>query len=398
MTREGGWSSPADLRAELVRHWEKGRLLRAALAGDPLFPLALRWRGPSTRDLSERFDDVRSWIKALEDGSRTGRGFGYTIEWNERNLRQLGLNRVPASITVVTEQDALRLLGKERQMARFRALVAETLPAFPELQAWLRKRPLAALQHEADWSRILAVLAWFRGHPKSSIYLRQIDLPGVDTKFVELHKGLLVELLDLVLPVEAIDASSMGARYFERRYGLRAKPALVRFRILDPSMSVQGMTDIATPAPEFATLRLPIERVFVTENEINGLAFPPVPKSIAIFGLGYGLERLSDVKWLHNKSVHYWGDLDTHGFWMLDRLRGRIPHARSLLMDRGTLLAHRHAWVSEAEPAKFAPSHLDPDEASIYADLLEDRLGRSVRLEQERIGFGWLESALHNLL
>ena len=130
---------------------------------------------------------------------------------------------------------------------------------------------------------------------------------------------------------------------------------------------------------------------------MNGLAFPPVPKGIAIFGLGYGLERLTEVTWLHRRAVNYWGDLDTHGFWMLDRLRSRMPHARSFLMDRGTLLAHRHAWVSEPEPAKFPPSHLKPDERALYDDLLEDRLGPSVRLEQERIGFGWLESALKNL-
>lgn len=397
MTREGGWSSPTDLRAELIRHWEKGRLLSAALAGDALFPLPLRLRGPSTKDLSERFDDVRVWIKALEDGSRVERGFGYAIEWNERNLRQLGLNRVPVSVTVPTEQDALRLLGKERQMARFRALAAETLATFPELQVWLLKRPLVAIEHEADWSRILAVLAWFRAHPKAFIYIRQIDLPDVDTKFVELRKGLLAELLDMILPAEAIDARSVGARYFERRYGLRTKPALIRFRLLDPAMSVLGMTDIATPASEFAELRLPIETVFITENEVNGLAFPPSHRSIAIFGLGYGLERLTEVKWLHDSAVHYWGDIDTHGFWMLDRLRARIPHARSLLMDRGTLLAHRRAWVSESEPAKFVPSHLKLDERALYDDLVEGRLGPSVRLEQERIGFRWLESVLQAL-
>ena len=33
---------------------------------------------------------------------------------------------------------------------------------------------------------------------------------------------------------------------------------------------------------------------------------------------------------------------------------------------------------------------LTPDEAAIYPDLRHDRHGRSVRLEQERIGFGWV--------
>ncbi|MFZ5893793.1 MAG: DUF3322 domain-containing protein [Myxococcota bacterium] len=397
MTREKSWSSPADLRAELIRHWDNGHLLRVALAGEQAFPLRLRLRGPSTSDLSERFDEVRTWIKALEEASRSTRGFGYVVEWEERNLRRLGLNRVPVSINVPSEQDALRLIGKERQMARFRALVAETLTTFPELETWLMKRPLTALEREADWSLILAVLSWFRAHPKASVYVRQIDVPRVDTKFIELHKGVLAELLDQVLHPDAIDASSVGARNFERRYGLRTKPAQVRFRLLDPELCLQGMSDIAIPASEFAKLRLPVERVFITENEVNGLAFPAASRSIVIFGLGYGLERLAEAAWLKNVQLHYWGDLDTHGFWMLDRLRTQLPHARSLLMDRETLVTHRHAWVREGEPARFAPNHLEPEEHTLYDDLVHDRLGQAVRLEQERIGFRWLESALQAL-
>lgn len=33
-------------------------------------------------------------------------------------------------------------------------------------------------------------------------------------------------------------------------------------------------------------------------------------------------------------------------------------------------------------------------EAALYADLVADRLGRSVRLEQERIAFGIIERAM----
>ena len=31
------------------------------------------------------------------------------------------------------------------------------------------------------------------------MYLRQVDVPGVDTKFIERHKGVLTELLDVQL-------------------------------------------------------------------------------------------------------------------------------------------------------------------------------------------------------
>jgi hypothetical protein len=40
-----------------------------------------------------------------------------------------------------------------------------------------------------------------------------------------------------------------------------------------------------------------------------------------IFGLGYGLDRLADVPWLERCEVWYWGDIDTHGVGILDRLR-----------------------------------------------------------------------------
>jgi hypothetical protein len=141
-------------------------------------------------------------------------------------------------------------------------------------------------------------------------------------------------------------------------------------------------------------LELPVDRVFITENDVNGLAFPATRGSLVIFGLGYGLERLAEVHWLNDKAIFYWGDLDTHGFAILDHLRSRLPHARSLLMDRETLLVHREFWGTEEGRAAFAPTLLNPDEQSLYDDLLNDRVGKSVRLEQERIGFRWLERAL----
>src|SRR5205823_11652787 len=56
------WTSPADLRAQVERLWSKGRLL----ADETLFPLELKLRGPESRALSERFEEVRSWIRDLE--------------------------------------------------------------------------------------------------------------------------------------------------------------------------------------------------------------------------------------------------------------------------------------------------------------------------------------------
>lgn len=392
------WTTPDQIRAQVERLWERGRILGARLSGDALFPCTVRLVRPTVRELGDRFGEVRAWIRALEEGSRAVAGEGYEVVYAEINHRQLGTNRVPQAVLVPTEQDALALIGRRRQAEAFDRLVAMTRAEHPELVAWVAAHPLEMLEHADDWARILAVVGWFRAHPRPAVYTRQIDVPGVHTKFLEAHRGLLAELLDLSLPATAVDAQAVGARAFAQRYGLLCKPALVRFRVLDPRLTIQGLDDVSTPAAQFARLDVPIRHVFITENEVNGLAFPAAESSIVVFGLGYGIERLALVPWLREKAVFYWGDLDTHGFSILDRLRTLLPGVRSFLMDRETLLEHRALWGEEPEPwAKDLP-RLHPEEAAVYDDLRLGRLGPRVRLEQERIAFAHVERAVAALL
>ena len=391
------WTGPEEIRSHVLRLWERGDILRARLCGDEMFPLRLRTSRPSARDLGEHFDEVRAWIRALEEGSKATRGHGYEIGWTEVVHRQLGKNRIPATVHIPSEADALALVGKRRDAELVVSLADVTRTQVPELEPWVRAHPLKLLEHGPEWARVLRVVAWFRAHPRPGVYLRQIDVPGVDTKFVERRRGLFIELLDAVLPEDAVERGATGSSSFERRYGLLSKPALVRFRVLDPRLRLRGLTDVSTPEADLGRLELPVRRVFVTENEINGLAFPDVPDSVVVFGLGYGVDRLSAAAWLAEKDVFYWGDIDTHGFAMLDRLRRSLGGVRSLLMDRETLLAHRDSWGSEPEPHEGTLPLLTVPERDLYDDLRLGRLGEHVRLEQEHVGFGWLLRALRGL-
>ena len=86
------------------------------------------------------------------------------------------------------------------------------------------------------------------------------------------------------------------------------------------------------------------------ENEISYLAFPEVPEALVIFGEGFAATVLDAIPWLGEKHLVYWGDIDTHGFAILDRLRARFGSVTSILMDHTTLLAHPQQLVREDNP------------------------------------------------
>lgn len=383
------WTLPADIVSQLRKLWEQGIILAALAGGEEIFPRRLVLKKPKPAEMSERFAEVRAWISRLEGDAKH-----YRVVRREINHRTLGANTVPAEVWIDSLEACLALLGKRREADRFAAVVELTRQRFPQLISWLVKRPLHGLALAEDWPCLLDIVAWLLDHPRPGIYLRQVDIGGVHSKFIESHRGVLAELFDLVMPHDTRDEKGRGTTGFCRRYCFRDKPARVRFRLLDPSLSLLAGAidqDFTLTEETFARLDLPVARVYITENEINFLAFPQVPHSMVIFGAGYGFGILANAVWLYTCTLHYWGDIDTHGFAILDQLRALFPAANSLLMDRDTLLAHRPHWGQEPQPSRGELSRLTDKEQLLYDDLRFDRLAVRLRLEQERIGFAWVE-------
>ena len=397
------WTTVSDLRGQVQKLWDRGVLLAACAQGEmaTIFPYRLRLAGPTSAELSERFDEVRVWIADLRRSHMAGGAARLRIVQRDVRHRVLGTNSVPEEIWIDRLDDALALIGKHKEARRFVGLLELTRERLPQGLPWLQNRPLDALALATVLPQLLDVVLWVQAHPHPGIYLRQVDIPGVDSKFIERQRGVLSELLDLVLPAAAIDPAATGASQFCRRYGFQDKPLRVRFRLLDPDLALLPTgtdQDFGVTQATFERLDPPVSRVFFTENEVNFLAFPPLSDSMVIFGAGYGFDVLAGTQWLHNCRIHYWGDIDTHGFAILDQLRAHLPQVESLLMDRPTLMAHSTQWGEESQPLVRDLPRLDAQEAALFDELRDHRLRPRLRLEQERIGFGYLQQALARLL
>ena len=376
------WTTPADVVARLRRRWERGEFLSAWARDVPFAAVELPLRGPSTADLSARFDEVRTWVQEWTDL----RVDGVRVQTRPAGHRSIGANVLPSRVEVRGYDPLWQLLGVAADVRRFADLRAST--DLPELIAWMNEHPITVLTHRADWPRLVWTLNWIASLPdRRGVYLREVPVPGVDTKFIEKRRGMLADLLDTVLPAGQVDEVFPPSQ-FERRYGFAVKRTLIRLRSLDPARPLlPGVTEMSVNAAEFAAVAPDVATVFIVENEITYLAFPALADAAVVFGGGFAVSAIAPLPWLQARRVVYWGDIDTHGFVALDRLRALVPHAGSMLMDRATFLAHAEQWGREPSPTSVGLPHLTDDETALYRELVVGAHGEQLRLEQERISY-----------
>ncbi len=375
-------------RKKALSLYERGAVQVDYLQGDTkLFPLYIRFKRPSERVIRSDFELIRKAIKASESA-------GLPLEYQTFRFAALGQQRLPVGVVFETRETYLKILGLEE---RFDAFVAESkavLEAFPSLHFLLIKKPKLIENHSDAWGRLVAVCRYLIAHPNPHIYLRELPIEGVDTKFIASHKKVLDLLLTHLLPAKSYDATiaTLSNGGFEAKYGFLTPEPMIRFRLLDPADAIAGQMDLSLPKSAFDRLTTQVERIFVVENLATFLAFPHLPKSMVIFGSGYGARYLKDARWMTEQSLYYWGDLDSHGFAILSQFRTVFPNTHSFIMDQHTADRFAHLAVEEPKEKRYEGRVESLSEAE--RRLFETLRHKAFRLEQERIPIGYVQERL----
>ncbi len=373
------WTTPVDIATKVRRRWDDGTLLRAYAAGDPFEAVDVPLRGPRPSEIGDDLGAVREWVALLDTGRRDDRR--YSLVWRGIGGRSIGRNDVPARAVISTFEQAWALLGVGESVGRFGEIL-ELVDGNQAVRSWVTAHPHRALELREDMARLVAAHAWLDAHRDSSLFLRQISAPGVDTKFAERHRGALAAML-------GVSSTPTG---FLSELGLSSKPDFVRLRPA-PSLGLpEPISELALRASELAQLGIQPRSAAVVENEVTYLSIDVPHEGVVIWGKGFEVDRVGRLPWLVDVDVSYWGDIDTHGFAILDRLRAWLPQTRSTLMDRNTLLAHRDRWGREDCPTRARLTRLTSQELDLYTDLVTDALGERIRLEQEHIDWSWVQA------
>jgi hypothetical protein len=250
------------------------------------------------------------------------------------------------------------------------------------------------------WDDIIKVCKYFIEYPKPNVYIRELPL-DISTKFLEENKALIKSLLDILIE----EHLNKDENEFEKRFNLKYSEPLIRLRILDDEIAqnlFHGVNDLSIPQGQFNTLNIPCSRVLILENKtnysniFNFLSLPSLKDSISIFGRGFGVNLLKNAKWLSNKQIIYWGDIDAHGFQILSQIRGYFPQTQSCMMDIEAFTEFKDLAVTGTETNLTNLKHLNLEEHRLFEHLIS--LKENNRLEQEKIPHVYALKKIHELV
>ena len=373
--------SPQALAAKLAQQWNSADWReRQLLGGAAAWPLTLSIGQPDAAVFMGDAAALRSHLQQWRAVEQHGLG---SVQWQERRYRgSSDAIAVPTHWQLAKPSQCVAALSHfkvpghaqvKSDYARLGTLIAGVeRPSFQRLLVrrlvqW-RDTPTEAVIAAAGMALQLEP-GCAQGKP-----LRALAVQGNDSKFFERHASLLTALLDERFDGEASRQGLVGF--------LGALPEDDHWLLIAPL--APGLLPFARQrvrASELLTTPLPAGRILLVENERSLHQLPqPVADTIAVLGAGLNLGWLA-APWLQERTVAYWGDLDTWGLHMLAMACSHVPHLRPLLMDAATFSAHQNLAVTEPVHApEPIPGALPPPQATLTAHLRTQDKGR---LEQE---------------
>lgn len=379
---------PEEIRTALRARWE-GQW-RSWLGGGGEWPQRFALGTPTESNALAQWEAFRDWIAAWREFC------GGQVIFASRRWPALGAQDVPTHVSFDGPASISTVLGA-RETSLWSVAAARFLErraAWPESEQALRRIAhwMGSVGRE-DYERFVSVVDWLTANPNSGLWLRQLPVPGLCTKWVEANIGALRQVLACRLGRDVNGP-------FETLAGLAVDTPKRRIRILDPVVreALGSLDDITVSLDTLARLELPVRAVLVVENLQTALAFSDLPGTVLFVGGGFAVADLRRIPWLSRVPILYWGDIDNAGFAILHTLRQAHPHSTSVLMDEETLLRHRAMWSHDDSHPGATLTSLREEERTVYGKLGAGVYGPAVRLEQERVEWQWAMERVHAAL
>lgn len=362
--------SPAELARRWSAQWAVADHREQRLLSADAWPICLPIGRPTPSELTQQTDKVREHLRRWR-AVTIGRVVWAVVPFRGGSEPV----EVPIEWVLASPSEWAFACDDPDIRSEYERLGRLVSAADPSLhRSLVRLRHLLVDKPEAEIAKALQLAMALSPGCAQGRPLRALSTCGIDSKFFERHRSLLIQLLDVRFDGQA---GERGLEVFlgaldEGEHWLLVAP-------LAPGLL--PFEQLRVRARELTVAPLPGSHLLVVENERCLHQLPPLSSTVAVLGAGLNLGWLA-APWLAGKSLGYWGDMDTWGLVMLARARERQAHLTPLLMSRELFDAvSPTVAVVEGSPADPEPPQgLTAAEADLYRHLRALERGR---VEQE---------------
>ncbi len=360
----------ADIARRLGNNWHTD-ITRVTTSWPHAFPVGT----PTKADLDQNYAAFHRSVVALQDWAKT-----HSLVLAYNNRRVLGTTQtIPTHVTIPDQSAAADIAAGEwpERLTRARSRLAVLGARFPSILDPARLLRGVDGYTDTDFNLLLAVADWFNRNNHAGLTPRQVPIPGVHAKWLNAHQPHILALTG---------KPDLGL--------LPRHPARIHFTYLDPEHRHTGgrLHDSATVGDSFIPAYMP-RIVVISENKDTAVHFPPLPGGIAVEGEGFGGKTAAAFDWLAAAPyLYYWGDIDAHGYEILNGWRADGVQVTSILMDPATHDAYEpYGTNTDAKSRPLAAGTRKPlpnltnDERTVYDRLTDPHWTGHRRVEQERI-------------
>jgi hypothetical protein len=362
--------SSEQLAEKLASQWNNADLREKRLLVPESWPISLAIGKPTATLIKHNLERVRKHIeqwRAVTIGK---------VVWNKMKYRDtLEAIEVPTQWQLQKPSEWIEATGNRSIKAEFQKLSSIVSAVDPQFHTLLvRQRHLTTDKLESEITQACALALELEQNCANGLPLRALSIAGIDSKFFERHRRLIIKLLDVRF--EGL-VSEIGLESFLNALNESDHWLLVA----DLDGSLLPFKQMRIRDSELKTTALPAPNILIIENEQCLHQLPPAEHTIAILGAGLNLSWMQSP-WLSSKRLAYWGDIDTWGLTMLAQARRFQPALTALMMTK-IIFEKEYSYKAVREPETAGnnpPEGLTAQESQLYDHLLRVEHGR---LEQE---------------
>lgn len=394
------YASTIEMKAQdfFLQQEKNGELYRQLVMKDE-DPLSIPLKPPiKLSEWHTNFAEGNAWLEGCQEIA--ARYPYFRFEYQNHRFAGMGNASIPVRITFTDIPAIFRLIGRAEEASSYKKAYATVRETVPQLLPWMLtskgirtfKEPTSVRIYLAVLRSLVKFFQQQREASASPLYLRDIRLAPVDTKFWERESSFILAVYQALYPEDGIrNWTDLLTRLQLVRF-----PTQYAIRFLDDALRIHPKLEwFSSSSDQLDALDLHPRVIFLVENKTNFLRFPKVKDAILLFSSGKSIPYLlSCLNWLkEHPHIYYWGDMDEDGFEMLNRARSILPQIQSFLMEKDLLLRYQNQLVFD-EGLRFELAKLQfltPMEKEAFLSL------RSQRLEQECISEEDIHASLNKI-